>query len=401
MKILSFAEFLSGTIVLHQIFVIALLLIRTESRKDHSWAMVVFFTVNLLGEWPTILGYFLPEWRFERGEGTFLAFATLLGPSLYFYCKALVSPNLLRFDARMLRHAYPVFLSFFMGTIAALTKDYVVEADQLTKENLTAGLITNVLAQIVIIAVLVFSFNFYFAKIIRVLLKYRKRRFDYLSDMDGVSLSWVEWMIWLLSTVWVGIIAVFVYNIMNPGNYFAEKMIIILEAIWVYALTFMVLWQQQIFRPARLVTMADPALADEAGKPTPLALDEKEEGKRYQRSSLDDARIQRITAKVERAMTQDHLYRNQGITLRHLSDHTRVSENHLSEVLNSHMGRNFYEFINHWRVRDACALLAQLDVPIIAIGEEVGFNSRSTFNAAFKKETGLTPSEYRSSLPLR
>jgi AraC-like DNA-binding protein len=218
-------------------------------------------------------------------------------------------------------------------------------------------------------------------------------------------------MIWIFSAIWFGMISILIFNIVNPENSVGDSLFAALEAFWVYALSFMVVWQQQIFRPARQVMADERALdettKDETAKPAALGGgaargggDEKEEGRRYQRSSLDEERVRRITGKIERAMNVDRLYRNQGITLRHLSDHTRVSENHLSEVLNNHMGRNFYEFINHWRVRDACALLAEADVPIIAIGEEVGFNSRSTFNTAFKKETGLTPSEYRSSLPV-
>jgi AraC-like DNA-binding protein len=165
----------------------------------------------------------------------------------------------------------------------------------------------------------------------------------------------------------------------------------IVEAGWVYVLSFMVLWQQAIFKPYRHFhpqPEAEPAGAEPPANGAP----------KYQRSALDEGRGRRIASKIEKAMAEDRLYRNQGVTLRHLSDHTRVPENYLSQVLNEHLGRNFYEFINHWRIKDACGLLADEAFSIIEIGEEVGFNSRSTFNAAFKKETGLTPSEYRAAL---
>ncbi|MFM9976255.1 MAG: helix-turn-helix transcriptional regulator [Beijerinckiaceae bacterium] len=95
-------------------------------------------------------------------------------------------------------------------------------------------------------------------------------------------------------------------------------------------------------------------------------------------------------------MTRDKIYRRPNLTLRALSDHTTVSENHVSQALNEHLGKNFYEFINHWRIKDAMQLLQETEFSVIQVGDEVGFNSRSTFNAAFKKETGVTPSEFRS-----
>jgi AraC-like DNA-binding protein len=63
------------------------------------------------------------------------------------------------------------------------------------------------------------------------------------------------------------------------------------------------------------------------------------------------------------------------------------------------MDKNFYGVINECRVREAEALLMQDDMnqlKIEVLGEMVGFQSKSSFNACFKKFTGLTPSEYRN-----
>ena len=82
------------------------------------------------------------------------------------------------------------------------------------------------------------------------------------------------------------------------------------------------------------------------------------------------------------------------------SDRTRtliaVARFHLSEVLNRHANKNFYEFINHYRIDYVCErLLEDPDRSVLDIALEAGFSSKSTFNAIFKQFTGQTPTQYR------
>ena len=116
---------------------------------------------------------------------------------------------------------------------------------------------------------------------------------------------------------------------------------------------------------------------------------------RYQRSGLDSADLDRIAAKLTRTMEQDRLYRESTLTLRDLSDATQIRENHLSETLNVRLGVSFFDFVNDWRIKEAEVLLRTTDRTVLAILLDVGFNARSTFNAAFRKRIGMTPSAYR------
>jgi AraC-like DNA-binding protein len=91
-------------------------------------------------------------------------------------------------------------------------------------------------------------------------------------------------------------------------------------------------------------------------------------------------------------------YVNPTLTLPALSKQMNVSPNHLSQVINEKMGRNFFEFINYYRVEEAKALLkspGKQHLTLAAIGFESGFNSVSSFNSIFKKVTSRTPSQYR------
>ncbi|PXX27028.1 helix-turn-helix domain-containing protein, partial [Thalassospira sp. 11-3] len=80
-----------------------------------------------------------------------------------------------------------------------------------------------------------------------------------------------------------------------------------------------------------------------------------------------------------------------------LANAVGVTPNQLSYVLNQHLGKSFFDFVNEVRTNEASRLLIEEpDRTILDIAISVGFNSKSTFNLAFKKITGKTPSVYRS-----
>ena len=68
---------------------------------------------------------------------------------------------------------------------------------------------------------------------------------------------------------------------------------------------------------------------------------------------------------------------------------------YVTQALNTVLERNFYGYVNSWRVEEAARLLLESNDNVLAISELSGFNSKSTFNSTFRKEKGLTPSAYR------
>ncbi len=105
-----------------------------------------------------------------------------------------------------------------------------------------------------------------------------------------------------------------------------------------------------------------------------------------------------LVSQVEEQMKQERYYLISDITLDSLALKLGMQARTLSTVINRHYRQNFYEFINHYRVEEAKSLLADpqnSDKSIQEIFESAGFNSKSTFNALFKKIAGRTPTEYR------
>jgi AraC-like DNA-binding protein len=104
-------------------------------------------------------------------------------------------------------------------------------------------------------------------------------------------------------------------------------------------------------------------------------------------------------ANLERAMTVDRIYRQDGLTIAQLAERLGLPEYRLRRLINQALGyRNFNSFLNFYRIADAKAALAdptQAEVPVLTIALDAGFSSLGPFNRAFKAETGMTPSEFR------
>ena len=116
---------------------------------------------------------------------------------------------------------------------------------------------------------------------------------------------------------------------------------------------------------------------------------------KYARSALDTDRMSRLSDKLTTAMEADLLHRDPTLSLRRLADHIGAPPNYVSQTLNDHLGMNFFDFVNAYRIREAVHLLRASERSVTDIALDVGFNARSTFNAAFRKHHGGAPSDLR------
>jgi AraC-like DNA-binding protein len=85
------------------------------------------------------------------------------------------------------------------------------------------------------------------------------------------------------------------------------------------------------------------------------------------------------------------------LTIAQLAQKTGVGSDYLSAVINTHLHKNFFEFVNHYRVEEfkkLCRKPESMKLTIIALAYDSGFNSKATFNRVFKNMTGKTPGEY-------
>jgi len=108
---------------------------------------------------------------------------------------------------------------------------------------------------------------------------------------------------------------------------------------------------------------------------------------------------QKLVGALMRLMAAERIYRHDNLTIGTLAGKLSIPEYRLRRLINQQLGyRNFNVFLNNHRIEEAKAALAdpaQVEVPVITIAMDAGFQSLGPFNRAFKATTGLTPTEYR------
>lgn len=119
---------------------------------------------------------------------------------------------------------------------------------------------------------------------------------------------------------------------------------------------------------------------------------------KYKTSTLDPERADKLIPKLLHQMEEEKIFLNPDLTLRDLSQRLRIHYNHLSRIINERFGLSYNDFINKYRIEEAKRRLSDPEdkkKTVSEIMDDSGFYSKSVFNTAFKKFTGMTPSEYR------
>lgn len=94
-------------------------------------------------------------------------------------------------------------------------------------------------------------------------------------------------------------------------------------------------------------------------------------------------------------MDGEELYKNPNLKVNDLAKAIQIPGYQLSQVLNDNLEKSFTAFVNEYRINEACRILTtNTNFSIEGVAGEVGFNSKSTFFASFKKIKGVTPSTF-------
>ncbi|MFB0946173.1 MAG: AraC-like DNA-binding protein [Spirosomataceae bacterium] len=105
--------------------------------------------------------------------------------------------------------------------------------------------------------------------------------------------------------------------------------------------------------------------------------------------------------KIEEYMQTEKPYLDPSVTIQQVADGVNIPVRELSLLINKQIGKHFFDFVNEYRIAEAKKILADVEqqkLTVLEILYSVGFNSKSSFNTAFKKHTGTTPTSYRKSL---
>jgi AraC-like DNA-binding protein len=244
--------------------------------------------------------------------------------------------------------------------------------------ELPPGILPGVLATMTFVLILVWliaSFAYLIA-ILRRLTAHRAHIRQLYSDVEKRDLRWVDVVMVLLVLIWAAGAISLADETLADGNLFAEKVLLALTACCLLALN--------IFSP-----IAPPVL--------PVSVAEDEPDLKYARSALTSEHMAKLAERIETAMRKDALYLDPSLSLQKLSQHVGAIPNQVSQTLNQEIGATFFDYVARSRIEASMPLIITSNASVLAIALDVGFNSRSAFYNAFKRETGMTPKAYRAS----
>jgi AraC-like DNA-binding protein len=296
----------------------------------------------------------------------------LFNPAFYLYVQSLVNPGF-RLKWIQLLHLFPYL---FFKVVAYLVQE---------PYDLNTYFVPN--------TTLWFRFAFAIATLISwiaynwvtaiTVYKHRQSLENEFSTIENyLRIGWLFFIIvfynlYCLALVVIGLLIVFHQLDVIPVQVLNYSILLAL----IYILSFYGLKQRRLFQP---IVVAGPVY------------------ERYRSSGLAAEKKKTIRTLLTNYFNNEKPYLNPELNMHMLSEALDVPKHQLTEVLNSDIGKNFFRFVNEYRVEAVKKKLRnnRRNFSVEAIGYECGFNSKSTFYTVFKQITGMSPAEFESSIKI-
>ena len=321
----------------------ALMLLHSISIVDNVW-----FWSGYYQEFPHLLGISM-------------SFDFLYGPILYFYIKEAIKSNSVRIMLDWKHLMLPGLILLY------LSHYYVGDSNQ--KLDLIANWNLNPINVFVLPCCGIASLIYYGFKIFEYLKSYEKRLSTQLIGLE----NWLSqiWIVFGLYTVLVPInyILLLTSNSTDQSDY----IIAMASAIFIYFIGYLGFSKSKLLNGIKANDL------------------------KYQSSTLTSSISARLFDQVKEHLEQSQVYTNNELRLSRLADELSISSHQLSQIINEHAGKNFSDFINNYRVQEATKRMKS-DSRINLLAYEVGFNNKTSFNNAFKKFVGCSPTEFKKKL---
>lgn len=303
---------------------------------------------------------------------TDLLLMLVYGPLIYLYCRSVIYKNF-TFERRQLWHFGPFIVLTILSTInyMSVSEEQKLEALQkIYTHKLSFGQAMMVLPfYLHILVYIVLSFGQ-----VKV---YRRVISEDFSDLKPYSMDWLIFLIrsFFAITLISMFLSIFPYTEFKQLSRYALAADIILTFFIINQIVFKALKQPDLFSGI-------------------------EEPKKYYKSSLTDIDKEAGRSDIERLMLDDKPYLDPNLSLEALAEMLGMKKRDVSQIINEEMNLSFHDYINRERINHAKQIMSGSDpkITVLEVLYQSGFNSKSSFNAAFKKQSSQTPTEYRRSL---
>lgn len=407
----------AGSVML--ILFIILLVIEKKNKNISDYIFVTWLAVFLLN----ITTFFIVRnniYPDNIGAKLLVEFSEasvfLHGPLFFLYTVSLTTASF-RITPKKILHFVPFLAGFFI---------------------LLAGLIyrngiTQQLRQIITVIKMV-SLLIYVIGILKQLHSHKKKVENIFSNTEDKLLKWINFLAWGILIVWtISITGLLVYNIRNENFIHYGTLVENLTlCLFIFLLGYFGVKQETIYYRPGNIALPDKIFPATLGKSVNETkdklntefntnnallqgknlfeinydniLDDKKEDSnadKYKKSGLTKEKSEKYYSLLLDLIENTKPYQDSELTLFTLAKQLYIHPNHLSQIINQFEGKNFFDFINEKRVSDVKKALKNgefKELSLLGLAHKVGFNSKASFNRAFKKFTGMTPTEYKKSL---
>jgi len=301
------------------------------------------------------------------------SFGFLFGPLLYLYTKSLTKKEFV-----VKRKEYLHLIPFVIYNIIMLFSYHLLDSSEklylLQNALVLPKWASNIIYFSLHLQILIYIF---FA--VRLLISYRNELKKIFSSIEKVNLSWLIIILFGFIFMWIIDLTHFILfktvdlpaSIYNMMNFFSLNINFVFAFLIVYK------------------GLKHPELFYELAYQT--------EKVKYEKSNLTKEESLEYLNRLKDFMREDKPYLEPDITINDLALKVNIPSKTLSQVINENLNQNFFDFVNSYRIGEAKKMLSDLDkkITVLEVLYSVGFNSKSAFNSAFRRHTGLTPTEYK------
>ena len=305
--------------------------------------------------------------------GTTLPVVFLIGPIYYLYALSLLYKDF-NIDVKRALHFVPAILCCLF-----LLPFYAKPAA--AKIAFLAGIIKNgyvifPLDQFILLALSTCQMLAYFYLTFTVLQNFEENFMHESASTEILNVSWLKKIsLWFSLYMMLFFIAYFQLFLLKAHRQEIFYIVMLILSGFIHAVGYHAIKQPEIFSGVKIKPAAP----------------------KYQKTALPEQKSKIYLEKLLQIMKEKKPFLNPELKLFDLAETLEIAPNHLSQVINAELDKNFFDFINDYRVEEAKLRLVDAKFEhysILAIALDVGFNNKASFNRVFKKHTSMTPSDF-------
>jgi AraC-like DNA-binding protein len=363
----SLISFLSFLITFQLLFVGIFLITHKKGNQRNNILLATIFILVAwnMGDLTLQMNGVVFKWEFLQhiDDGFFL----LYGPIFYLYAQGVIFRDF-KLTSGNLLHLIP----YLLLTILLLSfRNFAPgTSEEIIKNDLPW--------QFYLISALMYAHIFiYLGLTYKSLWKYRKIIKNKYSQIDQINLDWLSFS---LNTFGLLTFVSLIHNFITlTGN----------RSVFIVTLVLLLIF---------IIYFVNKVILKALRQPEIFAGITQNETTKYLGSNLTPSQIEEYKKQLLTLLRTEKSFLDPQVSLTDLSEKLSVSTKHLSQVINQSFNKSFFDFINTYRIQEVQQILKEsMDdkMTVLEAMYQAGFNSKSSFNTAFKKETGQTPTEFR------